>query len=217
MQAAKIDFGSSSATITATFGAGTTAGNFVVVAGGFDSATTGVTITNNSNPGDTVTVVDALFTNATIGMKSFVQAFYAPTAGSTAFKATYSGTNPTFGDLFIWEFSGLSSPIADKFPHATGLTATADSGSSGTLSSADEAAIGYGCTNTNFTAAGAGWSTVAGDGITATTSDLGEHRTVSATTAINATGTGGGNCTMHLATFMAGATNTIMFADQARS
>jgi hypothetical protein len=195
------------ASITGTLGASTTAGNFVVVAGMFARAATGVTVTNNSNPGDAVTIVAATFDDTGSGTKTFVQAVFAPTAGSTAFKATFSGTTPTFSSIFVWEFSGLTSPTFDKAVHAVGTAATADSGTSGTLTSADEAAIGFFCSNgTGGTAAGSGWSIVAGDGIEASNATFGEHRVVAATTAINATATGAsGSWVAHLATFMAGA------------
>ena len=216
VQAAKLSSIGTPASLTATFGAGTTAGNFVVVASSMSRAATSITITNNSNPGDTVTSVTALFDDVGSGAKSTIQVFLAPTAGSTAFLATFAGS-PTVGEIYIWEFSGLASPLVDKAVHASGTAATADSGSSGTLSSSDQAAIGYGVTTGGFSSAGAGWSVVAGDGISPQTSDIGEHRVVASNTAINATSASSGTWIMHLATFMSGITNTIMIADQARS
>jgi hypothetical protein len=202
IQAAKSGWNSAVASRTATFSSGVTAGSFIVVGVQANQALTGITISDGS--GDTVTILDALFTNANTTSKSLLAAFFAPTAGVTAVTATFSGTQPTFGDIFIWEFGGLTNPIVDIIKRATGSSSTPDSGSSGTLNSADEAAIGYLISANAVTAAGAGWSTVAGDGIVTPTNSLGEHRTVAATTAINGNGTSSaGQWLAYLATFKA--------------
>jgi len=213
VQINKGDFTSARGSFSVSLSSGTTSGNFVAVAGSFDRVATSVTV---SNGGDAVTD-SGLGTNDNTSVgKSFIVAFLNCVVGRTTFTATYSGTNPTFGDLYVWEISGLSNAVFDKKAVAQGSAATGDSGSTGTLSSPVEAGIAFGCTSGQFNSAGAGWTigqgstvgTNTGDGITTTTKSIGEHRIISAaTTAIN--GTGGlvsGNWTMWVATFMAGPT-----------
>src|SRR6266576_2238804 len=158
VQINKGDFTTSHASFSVSLSSGVTAGNFVVVAGSFSNSATSVVV---SDGGDTVTDSGkGTVNNAGAAHKTFVVAFFAPTAGTTTFTATYSGgTSPTFGDLFVWEISGLSSPVFDKVAEAAGTGASYDSGSTGTLSSATEAAIAYLATTGNAGAtAGSGWT-----------------------------------------------------------
>src|SRR5258705_225801 len=202
-------FTTSSASVDAgwTGGGSTAAGSMIAVAGSFDSVTTGVTLTCLGAAGGTVTDSgQGLITDATGGWKSFIKTFFAPAAGVTTVRATYSGTNPTFGDIFIWEIAGISNPVFDKVATNSGTTASpADGGATGTLSASSEAAIGYGVSSTiAYTAAGTGWTS---DGISTGTSSLGEHQILSSNASINGTGVFGAGSQFWrfwAATFMAG-------------
>lgn len=196
VQINKNDFTVSSATFALSFSSGTTAGSIIVVAGSFDNTTTGVTLSNGHS--DTVTDSGKGLVNDTVSnIRTFVKAFFTPTTGTTTITATYSGTNPTFGDLFIWEIAGLTSAAFDKVAEANATGGTSSSGSTGTLSSSAEAAIAFGATGGAFSVKGASWTTGqgstvgtnAGDGITTHTTSLGEHQVVSATTALTGDGT----------------------------
>lgn len=202
-------FSTSSASLAVSFSSNVTVGNFVIVAGAFDAAATSVTVTIDGSGGSATDSGVGIINDGSSGLKSFVQAFFVPTGTSKTVTATYSGTNPGFGDLYIWEVSGLSNATFDKVAQAS--AGAADSGSTGVLSSATEAAVGYGCTSGGFSAPGIGWTTGqgstvgtnAGDGVSSFTGSIGEHRVLSATTAINGTATGAVG-TMWCATFMSG-------------
>lgn len=198
LQRNKGDFGASSSTLAVAFASGVTAGSIIVAAGSFGDTATTVSIADGK--GDTQSVVLATFDDATIGARGWCRAFYAPTATAITITATYSGgTNPTFGDMVIWEIAGLTNATSDKAVHAPGTAATADSGTTGTLSASAEAAIGFGFTTAAMTAAGASWSNAQ---ITTTTGSLGEERVLAATTAINGTAASGGTWNMMCCTFM---------------
>jgi hypothetical protein len=212
IQINKKDFTSSSASLAVSFSSGTTAGSIILVVGAFDLNTTSVTLSGGGTVTDSGKGI--VTTTAGTGCKSFIKAFFSPTAGTTTITATYSGTNPTFGDLYIYEIGGLTNATFDKVVQASGNSATPSSGSTGTLSSATEAAIAYGCTGANFTTAGSGWSTGqgstvgtnGGDGLS-TIGSIGEHQVISATTAISGTATGSGSISfdMWCATVMSSA------------
>src|SRR5258706_4465920 len=185
-------FTTSSASVVAgwTGGGSTAAGSMIAVAGSFDSVATGVTLTCQGAAGGTVTDSgQGLILDATGGWRSFVKAFFAPAAGVTTVTAAYTvvTTNPTFGDIFIWEIAGITSPVFDKVATAPGTTVSpADSGATGTLSASAEGAIGFGVSSTiAYTAAGAGWTS---DGIATGTSSLGEHQILSSNASIHGTG-----------------------------
>lgn len=199
VQITKGDFTSSSASFARTFSSGTSAGSIIVAAGSFANNATGVTVSDNNT--DAVTdsglgVVDI----AGVGARIFCKAFLTATTGTTTVTATFTGGTPGFGDLYIWEIAGFTAPAFDKFVSAAGSALLVDSGSTGTLSSATEAAIAFGCTAGVITTPGADWTTGqgstvgsnAGDGITSNTSSIGEHRILAATTAINGTADGNG-------------------------
>jgi hypothetical protein len=194
-----------SATITCTLPVAVAAGDIVMVSavggggGGVPS-----TFTMSDSSGDTYTDGGLGKLNLPwINASARIGAFLNPTVGVTQFTATMNASND-FIEIFAWKVSGfVATPTLDKCVQASGTGTAMDSGSSGTLTNAAEAAIGYCISENGATAAGSGWSTGGtniNDGISAF-GDLGEHRITSATTAINATGTqNSGNWTALLLT-----------------
>jgi hypothetical protein len=184
------------------------AGSFIGVATAID---TGVaTFAISDGHGDTFTnSVLGVVTNGAIGARMQVGAFLAPASGAQTVTIT-PNVNFAFCEIIVWEIAGVTSPVIDKAVTAAqsgtaGGGFTPSSGTTGTLSAASEAAIGYGVLDQDsFGTSGAGWTL---DAITAF-SDLAEHQIISSTTAIAATGTttGGGtiNTQMFCVTFMAG-------------
>jgi hypothetical protein len=190
--AAKNDIaGGSNTTVTCTLPVAVAAGDVVIVAAfGGGGAGTPASLTISDSSGDTYTdsglglVALGWFTGAyRVGM------FLTPTVGVTNFTMTIPVANE-FIEIFAWKVSGFTgTPTKDKVVSASGNGATADSGSSGTLTDAAEAAIGYVLAENGSNSAGSGWTiggTNINDGIS-NLGDLGEHRITSATTAINAT------------------------------
>lgn len=191
----------SSPTFSASFGNGIAAGSFIVVAGMFDNTATSVSVTTDL--GDSATDSgQGLVNNATVGVRSFVKAFLSPTVGAKTI-TIIPNVNVAVGDLFIWEFSGISNPIFDKVKTGSDSTTSPTTPSTGTLSAANEAAIAYGVSTLSMTGNGPGWAL---DGITSITESVGEHQITSSTTAIAGTATqsGGATCQMWVATFTAG-------------
>jgi hypothetical protein len=170
--------------VTVTISA-TAAGSVLMIAGagGGSGTTTGVTITDSA--GDTYTPAVPFTAGTTFsGGFYFAGAFLAPSTGVTTVTVTLTGNNNAV-DCFVWEVAGLTNPAIDKHPSAEGLNGVnPDSGSTGTLSAADEAAICYVGVSSSVTGtAGTGWAnlTVNANG------DAGEDRITAATTAINGT------------------------------
>lgn len=194
---------SSSATpLQVSFTSGISSGSVILVAGFFD---TSVTLSSVADGGDAITdsgkgLFSTTLTGSAITINSFVKAFLNPTAGRTTVTATYSG-NPVIAELAIWEVAGGTSVVFDKVAVANGTAALADSGPTGTLSSSTEFAIGYGVPDSQFTAAGTGWTL---DAIPASLGTLQEHQVLSSTTSIDGTGSVAGNWVMWAATIMSG-------------
>lgn len=201
LQQNKGDFTSSSSSFSLAFSSGISAGSVIVVFGSFPNSVTGVTLSDGH--GDTPTDSgNGLYNGTSIGSWSFLQAFLAPTTGAKTITATYSGGTPGYGDLFIYEVAGLTSPKFDKVPAVnSGDVATATSNATGTLSAANEIAFGLGITSLNFTSGEAGWT----QQIAPDTGDLGQYIVVSSTASLTSTGSdNNGNWDMWIATLMSG-------------
>lgn len=169
----------SSPTFAASLPAGIKAGSIMLVAGSFNIAT-GVTVTNDKS--DAVTDSGLNLVSSAGGTKlSFVKAFLTPTVGAQSVTLTFAGGSPTSLDLFIYELANYNT--FDKKPTASGTGTAADSGSTGTLTAADEFALGFGVCSTSYNAAGTGWVY----GCASAAGGISEHRFVNATTALNAT------------------------------
>jgi hypothetical protein len=216
----------SSSSFSQSFGSGITAGSIIAVAGLFGGGDrTSATISNDK--GDTFTDSGGGFVvNTAVGPNthSFCGAFLAPTTGAITVTITPTGgsTNANLLELVLWEISGLTNAVIDKQNHTNSTGLAIDSGSTGTLSSSTEAGIAYAAdSNAVAGSAGSGWtfgqgSTTTGnngDGIfSGTTLDAGEHRVISATTAINGTFTStlsGDSWTAWVMTMMSGAAATV--------
>lgn len=206
IQSTKNDSVSAVATLATSFAVPIKPGSFIVVAGMFDRAATSVTVTNDK--GDTVTDSGSgLVDNATVGVRSFCKAFFNATAGAQTVTVTPNASVAVI-DMFIWEFNGLPNPAFDKVQTASDATTTPTTPSTGTLSQANEAAVGYAVSTSSMNAAGSGWTS---DGFTASTVSLGEHRITAATTAIAGTGgqAGAATCQIWVATFKSAANPTV--------
>jgi hypothetical protein len=176
--------GGGTASTALAFAAGIAAGSFIVVAGSFQSSATGVTCTTDK--GDVGIVALPPTANADSSKYFFCQMFPNPGVGAKTITATYVGT-PTETDLVIWEIAGLALPaIIDRVTRGAGSGTAADSGATGVLNSADEAAVAFGITKGNFSAAGSGWSNAQ---IVSATGAMGEERVAASTASFNGTGT----------------------------
>lgn len=159
----------------------TTAGSFLVAAGSYDSTSTGLPAISGGGTWGPYVISPTLLH---AGQKDWINYCPVVTAGTTIIQITYSGGSPAFGDIYVWEFGGLINPVPDKAVSATGNSAAPASGTTGTLSSADQVAVGYAESANAVTASGAGW---VDDGVEASLSSWGEHQVVTANTALNAT------------------------------
>jgi hypothetical protein len=206
-------FSTAQASLAVTFGVGIAAGSIIVAVGSFTNGATGVTVTDNNS--DTVTDSGlGVLNDASLSKRLFCVAFLSPTTGTTAVTATYAGSNPTAGNLIIYEVTGLTSPVFDKVVHASATSASPDSGPTGTLSSNDEAAICFGICTSGFNAQGSGWTSGqgtlttgnAGDSVSDLTNAASAHQIIAATTSINGTAGVGGSMAWHMlcATVMTG-------------
>ncbi len=192
----------SGGTASATFTNPIAAGSIIAVATVADN---GATFSFSDGKGDTATDCgQGAMNNGPVGTTVRVVAFLSATAGAQTVTVTTSGT---FCEVAIWEIAGLTSAIFDKAVFTNNLgTSTPTSGSTGTLSSSNEAAIGYGVGNGNFTAAGSGWT---GDSVPTSFGNVTEHQIVSSNAAIAATAAFtqiGPDSQMVCATFMSGST-----------
>lgn len=178
------DFAVSSASFSVSFVGGTTAGSIIIVAGNCDPAVTSVTF--DDGKGDTPTTVIPLTADVpqTNPIKYFCAAFLAATAGATTVTVTFHSVNAGYGEMFIWEGAGLTSPTVDKALDNQGLGTGPDTGSTGTLAAAVELAICYASSSDHITGAGSGWTNWIGGGAVG---GGGEEQVTSANTALHGT------------------------------
>jgi chitodextrinase len=175
---------SSLSTLSVTFSAAQTAGDFNVVAVGWGSGGGGAisSITDSKGNSYTLAVGPTLtgFGNASI---YYAKNIAAATAGSNTVTVTFNGGVP-FPDIRIAEYSGINttSPL-DVSAVATGTGTTADSGSA-TTTVANELLIGSNWVTTGTPSAGSGYSSRQ---ISGWDGDILEDRIVSVTGAYNAT------------------------------
>lgn len=150
---------SSTASVTTTLPVGLTAGSILVVGCIFGSGGTFTTLTfsgANTDSGQGVVAQGA----GTL-TKAFVKAFFAPVAGSTNCTVNFS-PNTAFCGLYLFEVAGFTSAAFDRViankVDVNGTTFT--SGSTGTLSAANEYAFAMLQTGSGLltTDAGNGWS-----------------------------------------------------------
>ena len=145
VQAKFQDFSGTSGSIT--LNSPMTAGSFLVIAGMFDNVATSVTIIDDK--GDALTDSGFGFVNnASIGARHYVKAFLTATAGAQTITIT-PNASLSYANIYVWEWAGIASPVFDKVVTQSIFGPNPTSGSTGTLSSANEAAIGYSDTTGN--------------------------------------------------------------------
>lgn len=204
------DFTATSTSLAVSLTSGIAAGSIIVVAGSIDGLATD-SISFSDGHSDTVTTIIApTVPSGETALKAFAVAFLAPTTGAQTVTATFSGgSNPGFGDMYVWEVAGLTSPTVDKSPILGGNSATA-SVSSGTLAAAAEAAIAYSSSgNSSTLIAGNGWTD---DGQTVHTGSDGDHQVTASTASLTASWSQGAGSQWDglIVTFNSGAGATVI-------
>lgn len=159
------------------------AGTVIVAAGGFATPFGTGNFTLVDSASDAVTDSGLGFiADPGSGFLTWCKGFLTASTGVTSVTVHW-GSGPNYGDMYVWAITGLSSATFDKAVQGTGSTSPAVSPSTGTLSSANEAAVGYANTSGTFGGTpGSGWTD---DGVTSSTGSAGEHQVTSSTTAIN--------------------------------
>lgn len=181
-------------TLTATFGAGTSAGSIIAVAAEWASSGNTGTISDNNSDAVTDSGVGPLIDGN--NNQSVVKAFLSPTTGTTSVTLTLTG-GVQFIHLAIWEIAGLSSKTFDQVAHANGLQVT--SATTGTLAQANEVGIAYAETSNNsftsasLTASPGTFTLDYNDTVGGTASNQAGHTITAATTALTASITIGFN------------------------
>ena len=194
--------GASSFTITCTI----SAGDFLVIASSWDSAsTTTPTVATVGGAGsDTGTLILGPITASSFGLK--YGAWLVPSAGSgrTDVTVSWASSSPSFADGFCWSASGLTTPTLDKSPNDSGTSTNPTSGSTGTLSTADQFCVSYtALSSAAATATGGGFTD---DGNTPSTGSRAGHQVVAVNTALTGSFTAANSFWIALAlTFMTGA------------
>lgn len=179
-------------TATATFGAGTSAGSIILVAVSFSSFLSPTIASVADGHGDTVTDSGKGQLNEGGGQaSSAVNAFFAPTVGTTTITVTFSAAT-SWTNLWIWEVAGLSTKAFDQVVDKNAVDASPTI-TTGTLAIASEGAIGFISTGNVVTASSLtmspGTFTFDGNGTGTTNNDQAGHDIPSSTTAITTTAT----------------------------
>jgi hypothetical protein len=192
----------SAASGSCSLSAGISTGNFLAACGQFDPAVGG---TFSDDKGDTPTAVFGPVHNLpSYNSNFYCVAFLNATAGAKTVTATYTGGNAGYFDMWVWEISGLTNPVVDLVPAGNdGNSAAFSSTSTGTLSSATEAVVGYAAfSNIASTCCGSPFTS---DGINGSTGSVGGHYSASATTSVAFSGTNvTGGWGAYIATFKSG-------------
>lgn len=183
--------------VTVTLTSNTTAGNCLVVAVAAGNSTTNATVsgmTLGGSAGNFASAV-ALANNSDCNVEIWTDQNCA--GGQTAVAVSFSGGTGTGNgfDVFVWEFSGVSvSSAVDKAPAAAGgTTGGFASASTGTLTIANEVAVGIGGAvgsigAPTMTGPSSPWNNQTSVSA-AKTGAVGGYQIVSATTALTYTGT----------------------------
>lgn len=135
-------------TVTATFASGISAGSIIAVASAWNGNTVTGTITDGSS--DTVTDSGAGVLTDGNNNRTQVQAFLAPTAGTTTVTLTTNSVS-AFSNVTVWEIAGYTGSVTfDQVATANGLNSNTTT--TGALAQANEVGITYASnSNTSFT------------------------------------------------------------------
>lgn len=190
--------GTTGTSVTATFGAGTTAGNCVVACVGTGGASlrtvSGVTL---GGAAGNFAVAKAQSNSSTVVVDCEIWTDQNCAGGQTAVKASYSGV-PSASAVWAEEWAGISASSAVDKTNSAGASSTSwSSGASGTLSQASEVVLGavYCATNAAVTITGPGspWTNLAQAGGSGGLGLLAGYQIVSATTTQTYSGTQNGS------------------------
>ncbi|MDA9465341.1 hypothetical protein [Bradyrhizobium sp. CCBAU 53415] len=162
-----------------------TAGNSAVLIGSQDKGSPLPTsvVTDGGTGSDAFTLTSVTGTSAS-SFRYFV--YFLPTLSDsrTGVTLTWASGVP-FADAFLWQFSGLASPVLDAGVVGTGSgSGDVSTSSTGTLASADEFAVVYGCSAVEILAVPSPWTS---DGRIPDTGSRGGHQILTANTAIQGT------------------------------
>ena len=180
---------STNATNVFTFASGVLAGSVAVFAYSWEASggSTSLSDSSGDTPSYAFSTAGIYDGNATLAI---VGAFFAPTAGVTAFTATFAGAiNSHIEGYEVTGFTGTAS--FDKTNSTTGQAASPVlSGTTGTLSQAAEFAVGYATDYSAFNGVGSGWTDDGRSSFLFNSQAM--SQITAATTAINATATSAG-------------------------
>lgn len=168
----KGDFIAAVASLSVSLTSGISAGSIMVTAGSYNStSSTSPTIANDK--GDLLTtIIPPQTLSIAPAFIAYMACFLAPTTGAKTVTITYAGTNPSFGDQYVWEVAGLNFPKVDRSAILAGNSVTAYS-QVGFLSTPQQAAIAYSCSgNSSSLITTRNWT---GDGQTTNTGSDGDH------------------------------------------
>ena len=193
--------GSAGTTLAVSFTNPIAAGSIIAVAGQFDP-TSATSLTGATDKGDSLTDSGLGYISYAAPALTFVKAFLTATTASQTVTLTYNAS-VGYADIVVWEIAGLTGAGFDKFVNTVSTAANPTSGFTGTLSTANEAAIAFGSSASSFNTFNTPWANNTATGL----GSQGAERVLSATTSIQADSgpQGGGSCSTWCVTFMSGA------------
>lgn len=160
------------------------AGDFLVVVSSWDSAsaTTPTVVTTGGTGSDSGTLILGPTTASSFGLKYAAWLVSSAGTGRTGVTVSWASSSPSFADGYCWSASGLTTPTLDKSPNTSGNSTNPSSGTTGTLSTADQFCVSYtALASATATATGGGFTD---DGNTGSTGSRAGHQVVAATTAL---------------------------------
>jgi hypothetical protein len=191
--------------LTATFPATTTPANCVIAVGSWShNSAQSVTLTTTGGAGADTGILAYGITNATVGALNFdIAAWIIPSVGARSGITINYGTTVGFGDLVVYEVSGLPNTVIDKTVFSGAQTATTvNVGPTATLAASSEFCLAYQA-STALAGQAAPQPPWVHDQMTTTTGSTCGHQIVSSNSGVSISGGAGAGSWMELiATFM---------------